>query len=559
MYSNKRPGQGVEVSTIGVEDEEGPGLSLEHVVSELEPMVTAVSEGRSSRRVSSIAMVDPSDIRTQVELRQPVLPDVDVVIMVGVTGDLAVQWLESLMERPVVLMVKDDILDQGLRAAADTLGIAVVAVDTRARWDVVLSRIRRMLDGEVGRGAGPTSQDVAAHASVGNLSDLANLLADGMRGMVTIENRTNRVLAYSPSESTADELRTRAILGRAAPPEVMEMFSRLGVVTTLASTTEVVTLPADPSIGMRRRLVTGIHGPEGEPLGSLWVQQGERDFSEDAETLLRGGAVSAAALILQARSSPSTAEEAMVRRLFGDDGGVDGRTAASQLQIAQGGRYSVIGFANGVDGNDAPRAVVEFLGQRLQLHVRAYASDGLVCLLGQRAYVLVPGAAETASVIPWVEQLLRRFDGDERIDTRGVRVAVAAPVDGLDAVAAARHEVDRVLSSPAAHRKRVTSLKQSRTTVLLAEALELLSTHPELEDPRLGWVSGYDEKHGTSLVVSMDAYLRAGMNVREAAAAMNVHPNTLRYRVDRAQQLSGLDFNDPDDRLLTALQLALRR
>ncbi|MCJ7859467.1 PucR family transcriptional regulator [Corynebacterium kalidii] len=87
----------------------------------------------------------------------------------------------------------------------------------------------------------------------------------------------------------------------------------------------------------------------------------------------------------------------------------------------------------------------------------------------------------------------------------------------------------------------------------------LLGGHPELADPRFARVRDYDDDHGTSLVESLEAYLAAGMNVRDAAAVLTVHPNTLRYRVDRAQQLSGLDLGDPGDRLLTELQLGLRR
>lgn len=359
------------------------------------------------------------------------------------------------------------------------------------------------------------------------------------------------------------------------------MFSRRGVLTTLAGTTTVVELPAEPSIGMNRRLITGIHGPDGDPLGSVWVQQGEREFADDAETLLRGGAVSAAALMVQARLSASSAEEVMTRRLFGEDGGVDGRTAGSLLQFPPTGSYTVIGFATGEAAGSAKaedtagvasaaddeatrgvsRGAMEFLGRRLQLHVQAYAAGGRVSLVGHRAYVLVPEDGDTGGsrLIGWVEQLLRRFDGDETVSTRRVRAAVATPVDGLDAVAAARCEVDRVLDSPAVHRQRVTSLTKSRTTVLLGEIFLLLSMRPELEDPRLTVVREYDETHGTSLIESLVAYLHAGMNVRDAARALTVHPNTLRYRIERAEQLSGLDLQDAGDRLLTTLQLELQR
>jgi DNA-binding PucR family transcriptional regulator len=38
---------------------------------------------------------------------------------------------------------------------------------------------------------------------------------------------------------------------------------------------------------------------------------------------------------------------------------------------------------------------------------------------------------------------------------------------------------------------------------------------------------------------------------------LNIHPNTVRYRVRRAADVSGVDFEDPAQRILTQLQLRL--
>lgn len=45
----------------------------------------------------------------------------------------------------------------------------------------------------------------------------------------------------------------------------------------------------------------------------------------------------------------------------------------------------------------------------------------------------------------------------------------------------------------------------------------LLGGRPELADPRFARVRDFDDDHGTSLVESLEAYLAAGMNVRDAA------------------------------------------
>lgn len=56
----------------------------------------------------------------------------------------------------------------------------------------------------------------------------------------------------------------------------------------------------------------------------------------------------------------------------------------------------------------------------------------------------------------------------------------------------------------------------------------------------------------------MLAYLDAFGDARAAARELSIHPNTVRYRVRRATEVSGLDLGDPAQRLLTELQLRLR-
>jgi DNA-binding PucR family transcriptional regulator len=56
-------------------------------------------------------------------------------------------------------------------------------------------------------------------------------------------------------------------------------------------------------------------------------------------------------------------------------------------------------------------------------------------------------------------------------------------------------------------------------------------------------------------VPSVRAYLDAFGDVRTAAGELHVHPNTLRYRLRRARELTGLDLGDQSTRLVVALAL----
>lgn len=56
-----------------------------------------------------------------------------------------------------------------------------------------------------------------------------------------------------------------------------------------------------------------------------------------------------------------------------------------------------------------------------------------------------------------------------------------------------------------------------------------------------------------------ESYLAHYGDVRSAATALQVHPNTLRYHIRRVEEIVGVDLQDASDRLLLELQLTLRR
>lgn len=76
-----------------------------------------------------------------------------------------------------------------------------------------------------------------------------------------------------------------------------------------------------------------------------------------------------------------------------------------------------------------------------------------------------------------------------------------------------------------------------------------------LPDAPLRKLQEHDARSAGELVSSLTAWCRTAFDVPAAAAALHVHPNTLRYRLKRATEVSGLDVTCP--RQLLALQLLL--
>lgn len=507
--------------------------------------------------VASVVLVDADDL-TRPALVSP--GPAELWLLAGVPEPAAAGWLTDLAGAdhpcPAAVLAKEAARSPGLARAARAAGVALVAVHPRARWEQLLTTVREVLDRSLGGADSPLARGASGVDT--DLAGLAQTLSTLTRGMVSIEDEHARVLAYSASDEAADELRRLSILGRAGPPHYLERLRAWGVYDRLGRSDDVVEVPADLELGLRRRLAVsmretlapGLAGRSPRSLGTIWVQEGAEVLAPDAPAVLRGASAVAARLITRARDAPSN-EAVQIQRLLGaKGGGVDVPSLAAALAIPTSGPAVVVGFdAVG----PAPGELLAERAAALRLHASAYARESLVTTLGDRIYLLLPHAAPAPAVSAWTSGVLGRLRSRPG---SGLRAAVAAPVNSLSDVPLARAEVDRVLDQTP-REEGVTTLADARTSVLLGEILDLVAGRPALRDPRLDALLDYDARHGSAMVRSVETYLRCFGDVRAAAAALSVHPNTLRYRLRRAEELLGITLDDPDGRLLVELQLAL--
>jgi DNA-binding PucR family transcriptional regulator len=435
-----------------------------------------------------------------------------------------------------------------LVASAVAAGSAVVAVEPRARWERLYQLVNHVLEHHGDRGD-PVDD------SGTDLFGLAQSLADRIHGMVSIENAQSHVLAYSASNDEADELRRLSILGRAGPPEHLEWIDQWGIFDALRSSGEVVRVAERPELGLRPRLAIGIYQPSADArrppvfAGTIWVQQGSQPLADDAEEMLRGAAVLAARIIFRLAARPSTHARRVQQLLGFADGEPDDLAAiARELGLAADGAAALIGWdTSGTPGAGARQMR---LGDVLALSASAFRRDAQVATRGSRIYVLLP-QTQTRSVTSWVRGTISALRTELCVE---LRAAIAAPVASLADVAAARTEVDRVLDSAERHPVsigQVTSLAEARTTVLLDEVVTLVGADERLVDPRMRDLRARDPV----LAETLRAYLDSFGDIGAAAQWLQVHPNTVRYRVRRIEKLLSTSLSDPEVRLLFSLGL----
>jgi GAF domain-containing protein len=71
-------------------------------------------------------------------------------------------------------------------------------------------------------------------------------------------------------------------------------------------------------------------------------------------------------------------------------------------------------------------------------------------------------------------------------------------------------------------------------------------------------LEAYDRRHRSQLLVTLEEYLKRRGNIAAAAQTLFVHPNTLRQRLRRIQDLTGLDVQN-EDWLMIEIELKLLR
>src|SRR5205807_523271 len=73
----------------------------------------------------------------------------------------------------------------------------------------------------------------------------------------------------------------------------------------------------------------------------------------------------------------------------------------------------------------------------------------------------------------------------------------------------------------------------------------------------LGPLLQYDQRHNGDLVRTLAAFLDHNGNLQATARELNLHVNSVAYRMQRVQAISGLDLADAEDRLLAQVALKI--
>jgi hypothetical protein len=372
---------------------------------------------------------------------------------------------------------------------------------------------------------------------VADLQDIVDEVSRVLATPVVLEDRDFNLVAFAAHADEVDPVRQRAILRRRSTAEVQEWFEAFGI----ASSGRPVRTPADPARGIVARACLPARW-NGVTYGYLWALD-ERHRLDDAllERVMRQAERAGTLMAQRARMHQSLDEQ--VRDLLTGDREV--AEAAADEIVGLGALAREMPVCAVVLDLDGPQDPPPLNLWRLPRAVLAVVTGGDVVLL-------VPTAALAAADVARDARLLYT----ERLDRSRHDAVVAG-------IGAARPDIADVSAS----------VREARLAARVAHAVPRLRPVAAWADlgvhrllacgPRRALREGAVDPAALPLLARPDlaataiAYLDHAGNVARAAAELGIHRQTLYYRLQRIEELTGLDLADGRDRLRLHLALTL--
>lgn len=362
---------------------------------------------------------------------------------------------------------------------------------------------------------------------------------------VTLEDRAFNLVAFGSHDSQVDDVRLRSILQRYSTREVQDWFESFGIATSDVP----LRTPNSAALGVVSRLCLPVRW-NGVTYGYLWLLDEHAGIDEARVPAAVALAERAGALMAQQARSREELQYTVQDLLSADPEAVE-RAVTQIHDLGVIGRdASVAAIALRLVG-PGPARLVPMNLWRLPRSVLAASGDEQQTLLvpvGSGGLELVRDIAQQAWEL-YAERLPAAARAGLVAGIGGIRPTLSeARASCLEARLATRVG------------EAVPSLRPIATWSELG-VYRLLACGPEkalagaVLDPavlRLLEEDGDADLRDTAL-----AYLDAAGNVQETAAALGVHRQTVYYRVQKIEQVTGLDLSRGDHRLVLHLGLTM--
>ncbi|MDX2679123.1 PucR family transcriptional regulator [Streptomyces sp. NY05-11A] len=392
----------------------------------------------------------------------------------------------------------------------------------------------------------------------GDYQELVDEISELLGAPATLENRDFELLAFGVYDSEGeldasalDPVRTRSILTRRSTAAVRSWFEGFGITRADGP----VRIPPTPEAGVYRGRVCLPVRHRGVVLGYVWLLDDDPGPS-DAQL--------AAAMEVTGRIGALLADEAQhgadltreLRAVLTAQPGWPRDMAVAELRTALGARadgpHTVVCVTPwpSADPDDAPSLRTLPGATALCTVPRGGASQALEPVGDAQSLALLVRLRAADTLTPATSAAARLLERARQASTGEAAAGVAAGRVGLTELGAAWEEASA--SARAALAEPRLGPVARWAAIGPYRLLTALPPHTAQDPAAAALLSPAHHELARTAEVYLDCAGQAG----RTAAELGIHRQTLYYRLSRVEQLTGLDLDDGEDRLL--LHMALK-
>lgn len=148
---------------------------------------------------------------------------------------------------------------------------------------------------------------------------------------------------------------------------------------------------------------------------------------------------------------------------------------------------------------------------------------------------------------------------EDRFKEMDIKIGIGRAYKGLDNVNKSFSDATKaVQTGRKLTKKKVINFDELGIYKILSHDF-LLKELEEFYNSTLKELVNYDRKKSTELVKTLEAYFKYNGNLTRMAEHLFTHYNTILYRINRIQEITGVNLEDPNDRLNMEIALKIKK
>ncbi|MGG2085707.1 PucR family transcriptional regulator [Priestia aryabhattai] len=393
------------------------------------------------------------------------------------------------------------------------------------------------------------------------LEEFADRISEVLNCPITIEDANHRLLAYSTHDERTDQARIATIIGRRVPEKVINNLWKEGIIPKLLETNEPVRVKNINEIGLGDRIAISIWKNE-EVLGFIWAVEIEKALGDEEVELLKKAANVLKNKLLQLQIRKYKREERS-QEFFWKllTGHIKSRQEISEAfyeaQITAPSTFSIAIFRFQEDITpEAERQISYMLKTMHRLKIVLYTIDcnDLILLLSLDA---------VENPLDEQRDFVDYFRGNmyERFDVTQIKASCSSIYSSHDHIEKSYKEALNVLDMKSKfpeETKEIINYQELGIYQFLDVILDK-RVQDKFENHSLKKLTDYDLRHNSNLVETLEVFLNNDNNINEAAKELNVHMNTLSYRLKRISEIGDINLKDVNQKMTLYIDIKLMK